>query len=163
VQQTESSTFLEQVKSMAWPFWAANIMEMIERLAYYGVRVVIPIYIAQADEIGGLHFTQTDKGFIFLVWALVQSILPVFTGGFADRYGYKKQIVVAVIIVVRGCADIGHSFHIRSQVPVKVPEETVGGIGIGRCNKIEGEQFLFPDVPVGRRARGAKTLPGNER
>jgi hypothetical protein len=27
-------------------------MEMIERLAYYGVSVVIPIYIAQADEIG---------------------------------------------------------------------------------------------------------------
>lgn len=73
-------------------------METIERLAYYGVRVVIPIYIAQADEIGGLHFSQSDKGFIFLWWALVQSSLPVLTGGFADRYGYKKQIVVAIIL-----------------------------------------------------------------
>jgi POT family proton-dependent oligopeptide transporter len=71
---------------------------MIERLAYYGVRVVIPIYIAQADEIGGLHFTQSDKGFIFMWWALVQSALPVFTGGFADRYGYKRQIVAAVLL-----------------------------------------------------------------
>ncbi len=73
-------------------------METIERLAYYGVRVVIPIYIAQADEIGGLHFSQSDKGFIFLWWALVQSSLPVLTGGLADRYGYKKQIVVAIIL-----------------------------------------------------------------
>jgi dipeptide/tripeptide permease len=73
-------------------------MEMIERLAYYGVRVVIPIYIAQADEIGGLHFSQGDKGFIFMWWALVQSALPVFTGGFADRYGYKRQIVVAIAL-----------------------------------------------------------------
>ena len=77
-------------------------MEMIERLAYYGVRVVIPVYIAQADEIGGLHFSQADKGFIFMWWALVQSILAVFTGGFADRYGYKKQIAVAIVLKSAG-------------------------------------------------------------
>ena len=52
-----------------------NIMEMLERLAYYGVRVVIPIYIAQADEVGGLHFSQVDKGIIFLWWAVVQSLI----------------------------------------------------------------------------------------
>jgi POT family proton-dependent oligopeptide transporter len=92
------SSFWEQTRGLTWPFWAANIMEMIERLAYYGVRVVIPIYIAQADEIGGLHFTQGEKGFIFMWWALVQSILPVFTGGFADRYGYKRQIVIAILL-----------------------------------------------------------------
>ena len=92
------SSFWDQTRGLTRPFWVVNLMEMIERLAYYGVRVVIPIYIAQADEIGGLHFTQGDKGFIFMWWALVQSALPVFTGGFADRYGYKKQIVVAVLL-----------------------------------------------------------------
>ena len=61
-------------------FWMVNVMEMLERLAYYGVRVVIPIYIAQADEIGGLHFSQTDKGLIFMLWALVQTGVPVFSG-----------------------------------------------------------------------------------
>jgi dipeptide/tripeptide permease len=96
------ASFWEEVRRLTWPFWAANLMEMIERLAYYGVRVVIPIYIAQADEIGGLHFTQGDKGFIFMWWALVQSALPVFTGGFADRYGYKRQIVLAVLFKVLG-------------------------------------------------------------
>jgi POT family proton-dependent oligopeptide transporter len=96
--QPDSLSFWAQTKDLTWPFWAANLMEMIERLAYYGVRVVIPIYIAQADEIGGLHFSQSDKGFIFMWWALVQSALPVFTGGLADRYGYKRQIVVAVLL-----------------------------------------------------------------
>ena len=96
--QPDSSSFWTQTKGLTWPFWAANLMEMVERLAYYGVRVVIPIYIAQADEIGGLHFSQVDKGFIFMWWALVQSALPVFTGGLADRYGYKPQIVVAVLL-----------------------------------------------------------------
>ena len=96
--QPKSSSFWAQTKGLTWPFWAANLMEMVERLAYYGVRVVIPIYIAQADEIGGLHFSQSDKGFIFMWWALVQSALPVFTGGLADRYGYKRQIALAILL-----------------------------------------------------------------
>jgi len=83
-------------------FWMANVMELLERLAYYGVRVVIPIYIAQADEIGGLHFSQSDKGFIFMLWALVQTGVPVFSGGFADRYGYKRTIAVSIAIKVVG-------------------------------------------------------------
>jgi len=68
-----------------------NIMEMFERLAYYGVRVVIPIYIAQADEIGGLHFTQTDKGIIFLWWALFQSLTPMFSVVLLTVTAIKKQ------------------------------------------------------------------------
>ncbi|MCG3171903.1 MAG: Multidrug resistance protein MdtH [Myxococcota bacterium] len=93
---------MEQIRNLSWPFWVANIMEMIERLAYYGVRVVIPIYIAQADEPGGLHFTPQQKGEIFMWWALFQSVLPIFTGGFADRYGYKNQIVIAIILKIAG-------------------------------------------------------------
>lgn len=83
-------------------FWMVNWMEMLERLAYYGVRVVIPIYIAQADEIGGLHFSQMQKGHIFLWWALVQSLVPMFSGGFADRYGYKKTIAFSIVIKIIG-------------------------------------------------------------
>ena len=92
----------QQLKSLARPYWMVNIMEMFERLAYYGVRVVIPIYIAQADEIGGLHFSQTDKGIIFLWWAVVQSLVPMFSGGFADRYGYKRTIAVSIAIKIVG-------------------------------------------------------------
>jgi MFS family permease len=77
-------------------------MEMFERLAYYGVRMVIPIYIAQADEIHGLHFSQTDKGTIFLLWALVQAGVPIFSGGFADRYGFKPTIALSIAIKVIG-------------------------------------------------------------
>lgn len=101
-QADKSASFWQQARGLTWPFWAANLMEMTERLAYYGVRVVMPIYIAQADEIGGLHFSQGDKGLIYFGWALVQSALPVFTGGFADRYGYKRQIVAAVLLKVLG-------------------------------------------------------------
>lgn len=91
-----------QLRSMKRPFWMVNIMEMLERLAYYGVRVVVPIYIAQADEIGGLHFTQSEKGWIFFWWAIFQSITPMVSGGFADRYGYKKTIAASVFIKMAG-------------------------------------------------------------
>ena len=47
-------------------------MEMWERLAYYGVRVIAPIYIAQADEAGGLHFSQAEKGSIYFWWFVFQ-------------------------------------------------------------------------------------------
>lgn len=100
VDQKES--LFSQLASMSRPFWMVNIMEMIERLAYYGTRVVIPIYIAQADEIGGLHFSQIEKGQIFLWWALFQSLTPMVSGGFADRYGYKKTIFVSTIIKIIG-------------------------------------------------------------
>jgi len=91
-----------QLSSLSRPFWMVNLMEMLERLAYYGVRVVIPIYIAQADEPGGLHFTQEEKGVIFMVWAVVQSLVPLVSGGFADRYGYKRTIAVSISIKVAG-------------------------------------------------------------
>ena len=73
-------------------------MEMWERLAYYGTRVVLPIYIAQADEPGGLHFTQSDKGTIYAWWAVVASGVPMLSGGFADRYGYKKLIAISATL-----------------------------------------------------------------
>jgi len=98
----KKDNFIQTITQFPRPFWMVNIMEMLERLAYYGVRVVIPIYIAQADEIHGLHFSQSDKGIIFLWWAVVQSLVPVFSGGFADRYGYKKTIAFSITIKAIG-------------------------------------------------------------
>jgi dipeptide/tripeptide permease len=94
--------FLVQMKSFARPFWAANVMEMIERLAYYGVRVIIPIYIASTEDPNGLHFTNVQKGTILTIWAFVQTLLPMFTGGFADRYGRKPTIAVSIAIKIAG-------------------------------------------------------------
>jgi len=95
-------TIGHKLRQLPRAFWMLNVMEMVERLAYYGVRVVIPIYIAQADEIHGLHFTQSQKGLIFMMWALVQTGVPIFSGGFADRYGYKRTIAVSIAIKVAG-------------------------------------------------------------
>jgi dipeptide/tripeptide permease len=93
---------IAQLQGLDNRFWIVNIMEMFERLAYYGVRAVVAIYMVLALEEGGPQFTHTQKGTIFAGWAFVQSMLPVFTGGFADRYGHKKTIAIAIAIKIVG-------------------------------------------------------------
>jgi MFS family permease len=77
-------------------FWMLNAIEMFERLAFFGVRVVAPVYIMQATEPGGLHLTAVHKGWIYLWWSILQSWLPMVTGGYADRFGYKRVLVFAI-------------------------------------------------------------------
>lgn len=84
-------------------------MEMWERLAYYGLRVVVGVYIAQADVVGGLHWTQGDRATIFFWWSIFQSVLPTFTGGLADRYGYKNTIAVSITLKLAGYVIMGMS------------------------------------------------------
>jgi MFS family permease len=83
-------------------FWLLNTIEMWERLAFYNLRVMAPIYLMQADNPGGLHLTAQDKGVIYAWWAGFQSLLPVATGGFADRYGYKRILTLAISLMMVG-------------------------------------------------------------
>jgi MFS family permease len=88
-------------------YWMLNIIEMFERLAYYSIRVVVALYIMQADDPSGLHFTAVQKGTIYGWWFIFQSLLPTFTGGFADRYGYKKSLFVSITLNVIGYIMMG--------------------------------------------------------
>ncbi|MBI5690413.1 MAG: MFS transporter [Verrucomicrobia bacterium] len=83
-------------------FWILNGIEMWERLAYYNLRVMAPIYIMQADNPGGLHLTAMNKGTIYAWWAAFQSLLPIVTGGFADRFGYKRTLGFSVSLMTLG-------------------------------------------------------------
>jgi MFS family permease len=90
------------LKKFPGAFWLLNTIEMGERLAYYALRTVAPIYIMQADNPGGLHFTAADKASIFGMWYLVQSFLPVITGGIADRFGFKRTLACAISTIMAG-------------------------------------------------------------
>ena len=89
-------------KRLGRTFWTLNVIEMWERLAYYNLRVMAPIYIMQADNPGGLHLTAGDKGTIYAWWAVCQSLLPVLTGGLADRFGYKRTLAFAIVTMMLG-------------------------------------------------------------
>ena len=83
-------------------YWKLNTIEMWERLAYFALRAVVAVYLCQADDIGGLHLTQGHKGTIYAWWFVFQSVLPMFTGGIADRYGYKRVLAYAISANVGG-------------------------------------------------------------
>src|SRR5207237_1198603 len=51
---------------------------------------------------GGLGVSLDDFGNILATWALVQCIVPVFTGGLSDRYGYKQTIAASTVIKICG-------------------------------------------------------------
>jgi MFS family permease len=92
------------IASLSYVFWIVGAMEMVERLAYYGVKAVAALYAVDPKSKGGLGVTMSEFGVILTAWALVQSILPVFTGGLSDRYGYKETIFVSTIVKIMGYA-----------------------------------------------------------
>ena len=90
------------IGSLSYVFWICGGMEMVERLAYYGVRQVSSLYATDAVSNGGLGLAGTEIGAIFLVWAMVQSFVPVLTGGISDRVGYKETIFASTVIKILG-------------------------------------------------------------
>jgi MFS family permease len=88
--------------SLSYVFWVVGGMEMIERLAYYGVKAVATLYAKQPASTGGLGVSLDSFGNILATWALVQCVVPVFTGGLSDRYGYKQTIAASTVIKIAG-------------------------------------------------------------
>jgi POT family proton-dependent oligopeptide transporter len=90
------------ITSLSYVFWIVGGMEMIERLAYYGVKAVATLYAKDPVSKGGLGVTLSDFGNILMVWALFQSFVPVLTGGLSDRYGYKETIFASTVVKICG-------------------------------------------------------------
>ncbi len=101
--------FWTQFRSFSYIYWVANWMELVERFAYYGVRVVLPVFMVAAFEQGGPELTQIQKGSIYAVWAVVQSFIPILSGGFADRYGYKWNIALSTVLKIIGYLIMGYT------------------------------------------------------
>ena len=94
--------FIKQVKSYPRTFWAANTLELFERWAYYGIFNLLALYLTNSTESGALGFTQVEKGLIMGIVNAILYFLPVITGAIADKFGYRKVLIVAFIILASG-------------------------------------------------------------
>ncbi len=83
-------------------FWVANSMELFERWAWYGMFLVLPLYLTGSTETGALGFSQAQKGLLTGTVVMILYFLPTFTGAIADRFGYKKILILAYIILISG-------------------------------------------------------------
>jgi len=90
------------IASLSYVFWVVGAMEMVERLAFYGVKAVASLYATDPVSKGGLGVTPAEFGVLMACWAAVQTVLPVFTGALSDRFGYKLTIFCSTIIKILG-------------------------------------------------------------
>ena len=78
-------------------FWTANTAELLERMAYYAVFIVITFYLSNT-----LGFSDIEAGIISGLFSGGLYLLPLFTGAFADKMGYRKSIIIAFSLLSAG-------------------------------------------------------------
>lgn len=84
--------------SLGYVFWCLGGMEIVERLAFYGVRSLVSLYTTSPSSEGGLGITTAKLGVILAVWSALQGFLPFFIGGLADKYGYKRMMAISTFM-----------------------------------------------------------------
>jgi POT family proton-dependent oligopeptide transporter len=80
-------------------FYVANVMEIFERMAWYGFFAVSSLYMSSPLEQGGMGFTSIERGILQGIIPFLLYLFPVITGALADRYGYKRTFFVAYAIM----------------------------------------------------------------
>ena len=95
-------------------FWIANTAELIERLAWYGFYMVFAIYLTASKDKGALGFSQIDKSYIMSIGTTLLYLLPIITGSIADKFGYKKILMLSFVIYMSGFLMLGKASEFSS-------------------------------------------------
>jgi len=72
-------------------FWVANTIEVLERFAYYGIYFGFGIYMTS------LGYSRADLGIVQSLFLLLSYSVPVVSGTFADRFGFKKVLIISYL------------------------------------------------------------------
>ena len=72
-------------------FWVANGIEVLERFAYYGIYLGFGIYMEY------LGFSKGQLGIVQSLFLLFSYATPIFSGTFADKYGFKKVLIISYV------------------------------------------------------------------
>mgnify|MGYP002587423426 CR=1 FL=1 len=78
-------------------FWVANTVELFERAAYYGVFIVITLYLSRIlgfNDIQAATIAGTFSAFLYL--------LPTFAGALADKIGFRNSMLLAFTLLTTG-------------------------------------------------------------
>jgi len=83
-------------------FWTANIVELFERAAYYGVFIAITLYLSRI-----VGFDDIEAAWIGGVFSAGLYFLPPFTGALADKIGFRNAIILAFALLSLGYFSLG--------------------------------------------------------
>jgi proton-dependent oligopeptide transporter, POT family len=82
-------------------FWIANTLELFERLAFYGSKAVLTVFLA--TKVG----LQQEAGTLAGIFSGVIYLLPILAGVIVDKYGFKKSLTACFAIFCVGYFLIG--------------------------------------------------------
>ncbi|MEW6251764.1 MAG: MFS transporter [Planctomycetota bacterium] len=83
-------------------FWFANVAELFERAAYYGMFIALTLYLT--DRIG---FGDVATGLVGAAFASILYLLPTFSGIMADRIGFRRALMLAFALLAIGYTLLG--------------------------------------------------------
>ncbi|SHE46711.1 POT-type proton-dependent oligopeptide transporter [Dysgonomonas macrotermitis] len=83
-------------------FWVANSVELLERLAYYAVFIVLTIYLSNV-----WGFSDIEAGLISGTFSALLYLLPTFVGAYADKIGFRTSILIAFLLLTVGYFGLG--------------------------------------------------------
>ncbi|MCQ2736427.1 MAG: MFS transporter [bacterium] len=89
-------------------YWISIFYEFVERGAYYGVMSILSVYLVTSAEHGGLGFSKMEAGTIKATIQPILYALPIFCGALADRFGYRKTLMAAFLLLGSGYILSGH-------------------------------------------------------
>ena len=89
-------------KSFPSAFWIANVMEIFERMGWYGFYAVSSLYLTGSIASGGLGLSSDDRGVIQGLATFFLYLFPALFGALADRYGYRRMFVAATLVMIPG-------------------------------------------------------------
>lgn len=95
---------MERKETLKFPraFWVANTVELFERAAYYGVFIVITLYLSRIIGFGDIEAAIIAGTFQALLY-----FLPTFAGAYADKIGFRKSLMLAFGLLTLGYAGMG--------------------------------------------------------
>jgi dipeptide/tripeptide permease len=85
-------------------FWTANTIELFERAAYYSMASFMVIYL---NEVLGMRPTTATFLNGSILWGLIY-FLPILSGTLADKFGYKRSLRVAFLMISLGYFIMGN-------------------------------------------------------
>ena len=99
-------------------FWVANFTELFERLAYYAQSAVLAIFLHEE-----LHLSTQQTGTLMGAFGFAVWFLPILGGSLADRFGFRRSLSFAYLILtvgyfLMGSLTAGWMAPLRDRLPI---------------------------------------------
>lgn len=89
-------------KGFSKAFWVSSTVELLERMAYYAIFIVLTLYLSNI-----LGFSDFEASMISGLFSGGLYLLPIFTGAYADKVGFRKSMIIAFSLLSVGYLGLG--------------------------------------------------------